>query len=106
MVLLGLDKYPASLLSGASVLFTNMGEKEIAYTLPVAAQLRAEGIACEVYPDAAKLKKQFEYADRKGIPYLAIVGDQEMADGVVTLKNLATGEQRPIPCGALAEALK
>ena len=105
-VLAGLDLFPKGAAASASVLFTNMGEKEIAYTLPVAAQLRAEGIACEVYPDAAKLKKQFEYADRKGIPYLAIVGDQEMADGVVTLKNLATGEQRPIPCGALAEALK
>ena len=105
-VLAGLDLFPKGAAASASVLFTNMGEKEIAYTLPVAAQLRAEGIACEVYPDAAKLKKQFEYADRKGIPYLAIVGDQEMADGVVTLKNLATGEQRPIPCGSLAEALK
>ena len=105
-MLAGLDLFPKGAAASACVLFTNMGEKEIAYTLPVAAQLRAEGIACEVYPDAAKLKKQFEYADRKGIPYLAIVGDQEMADGVVTLKNLATGEQRPIPCGALAEALK
>ena len=105
-VLAGLDLFPKDAASAAAVLFTNMGEKEIAYTLPVAAQLRAAGIACEVYPDATKLKKQFEYADRKGIPYLAIVGDQEMADGVVTLKNLATGEQRPVPCAQLAEALK
>ena len=105
-VLAGLDLFPKDAASAATVLFTNMGEKEIAYTLPVAAQLRAAGIACEIYPDATKLKKQFEYADRKGIPYLAIVGDQEMADGVVTLKNLATGEQRPVPYAQLAEALK
>jgi len=105
-VLSGLDLFPKGVAAAANVLFTNMGEKEIAYSLPVAAKLRATGIACEIYPDATKLKKQFEYADRKGIPYLAIVGDQEMADGVVTLKNLATGEQRPVACDKLAEALK
>jgi len=105
-VLSGLDLFPKGVAAAANVLFTNMGEKEIAYSLPVAAKLRAAGIACEIYPDATKLKKQFEYADRKGIPYLAIVGDQEMADGVVTLKNLATGEQRPVACDKLAEALK
>jgi histidyl-tRNA synthetase len=105
-VLAGLDLFPKDAAAAATVLFTHMGEKEIAYTLPVAAQLRAAGIACEVYPDATKLKKQFEYADRKGIPYLAIVGDQEMTEGVVTLKNLATGEQRPVPCRDLAAALQ
>ena len=101
-VLTGLDLFPKDGASSATVLFTNMGDKEIAYTLPIAAQLRAQGIACEVYPDATKLKKQFEYADRKGIPYLAIVGDQEVADGTVTLKNLATGEQQPVAKDALA----
>ena len=101
-VLTGLDLFPKDGASSATVLFTNMGDKEIAYLLPIAAQLRAQGIACEVYPDATKLKKQFEYADRKGIPYLAIVGDQEVADGTVTLKNLATGEQQPVAKDALA----
>jgi len=101
-VLAGLDLFPKDAATAASVLFTNMGEKEIAYTVPVAASLRAAGIACEIYPDSAKLKKQFEYADRKGIPYLAIVGDQEVTDGTVTLKNLATGEQRPVPKEELA----
>ena len=101
-VLAGLDLFPKDAAAAASVLFTNMGEKEIAYTIPVAASLRATGIACEIYPDSAKLKKQFEYADRKGIPYLAIVGDQEVTDGTVTLKNLATGEQRPVPKEELA----
>ena len=101
-VLKGLDLFPKDSTVSAAVLFTNMGEKEIAYTLPIAAGLRARGIACEVYPDATKLKKQFEYADRKGIPYLAIVGDREVAEGTVTLKNLSTGEQQSVAKDALA----
>jgi histidyl-tRNA synthetase len=105
-VLSGLNLFPQDAASAATVLFTNMGEREVAYTIPVAAGLRAAGIACEIYPDNTKLKKQFEYADRKGIPYLAIVGDQEVADGTVMLKNLATGEQRPVPKDALIDALK
>ena len=104
-VLNGLNLFPQDAAAAATVLFTNMGEKEVAYVIPVAAALRAAGIACEIYPDNAKLKKQFEYADRKGIPFLAIVGDQEVADGTVTLKNLASGEQRAIAKEALAEAL-
>ena len=105
-VLSGLDLFPKDSTASAKVLFTNMGEKEVAYTLPVAARLRAAGIACEVYPDTTKLKKQFEYADRKGIPYLAIVGDREMAEGVVTLKNLATGEQAAVAKDDLAVTLQ
>ena len=105
-VLAGLDLFPKDAAAAATVLFTNMGEKETAYTIPVAAALRAAGISCEIYPDNTKLKKQFEYADRKGIPFLAIVGDQEVADGTVMLKNLATGEQRPVPKDALVAALQ
>ena len=104
-VLNGLNLFPADAAAAATVLFANMGEKEIAFVVPVAASLRAAGISCEIYPDNAKLKKQFEYADRKGIPYLAIVGDQEVADGTVTLKNLSSGEQRVLPKAALAAAL-
>ena len=105
-VLAGLDLFPKDAAAAATVLFTNMGEKEVAYTVPVAAALRRAGIACEIYPDNTKLKKQFEYADRKGIPYLAIVGDQEVSDGTVTLKNLSTGEQRSVPKDALAAQLQ
>ena len=104
-VLSGLNLFPKNAAAAAAVLFTNMGEAEVAYTIPVAAALRRAGIACEIYPDNTKLKKQFEYADRKGIPYLAIVGDQEVTDETVTLKNLATGEQRSIAKDGLAQCL-
>ena len=104
-VLSGLNLFPKNAAAAAAVLFTHMGEAEVAYTIPVAASLRRAGIACEIYPDNTKLTKQFEYADRKGIPYLAIVGDQEVTDGTVTLKNLATGEQRSIAKDGLAQCL-
>ncbi len=93
-VLSGLNLFPQGMTGSADVLFTNMGEAEVAWSLPVVAALRKRGIRCEIYPDASKLRKQFEYADRKGIRYLAIVGGDEVASGRVTLKNLSTGEQR------------
>ncbi|MBQ0093572.1 MAG: histidine--tRNA ligase, partial [Bacteroidales bacterium] len=67
---------------------------EVAYLLPIASALRSKGIAVEVYTDSSKLKKQFDYADRKGIPFLSICGGDEAAAGVVQIKNLASGEQK------------
>ena len=93
-VLSGLNLFPQGMAGSADLLFTNMGEAEVAWLLPVAASLRKRGIRCEIYPEAAKLRKQFEYADRKGIRYLAIVGGAAGAAGRGTLKNLSTGEQR------------
>ena len=93
-VLEGLGKFPAALASGADVLFANMGSAEVAYVLPVASALRAAGVSAEIYPDSAKLKKQFDYCDRKGIRFLSICGADEVASGTVQLKNLASGEQR------------
>ncbi|MBQ7640314.1 MAG: histidine--tRNA ligase [Bacteroidales bacterium] len=93
-VLSGLNLFPQGMTGSADVLFTNMGEAEVAWSLPVVTALRKRGVRCEIYPDASKLRKQFEYADRKGIRYLAIVGGDEVASGRVTLKNLSTGEQR------------
>ncbi len=92
-VLQGLDKFPKEAIVGTKVLFSNMGDAEVAYSLPIIAGLRAQGINCEIYPDKTKLKKQFDYAAKKNIPYFVIVGEQEMADGVVNIKNQLTGEQ-------------
>ncbi|MBP5218966.1 MAG: histidine--tRNA ligase [Bacteroidales bacterium] len=92
-VLKGLDKFPKDLKTSTTVLFANMGTPEMKYILPVAKALRDRGIAVEVYPDAAKLKKQFDYADRKAIPFLSITGANEMEALQVNLKNLVTGAQ-------------
>ena len=92
-VLQGLDKFPKEAIGGTKVLFSNMGDAEVAYSLPIIAGLRAQGINCEIYPDKTKLKKQFDYAAKKNIPYFVIVGEQEIADGVVNIKNQITGEQ-------------
>lgn len=93
-VLTGLDKFPSGMTSSARILFANMGTDEVRYLIPVVAKLRNAGIACEIYPDTSKLKKQFDYADRKAIPFISIVGGDEMAASVINVKNLSSGEQR------------
>ena len=93
-VLKGLDKFPAELGSSTRLLFANMDASVLPYLIPVARALRAEGVACEIYPDAGKLKKQFDYAERKAIPFISINGGDETAAGIIGIKNLATGEQR------------
>ena len=96
-VLKGLNKFPEGLKSATRVLFANMGSQELLYVLPVARALRENGVSVEVYPDSSKLKKQFDYADRKSIPFLSINGGNEMENGVVQLKNLSTGDQKSFP---------
>lgn len=93
-VLKGLDGFPANLRTSTTLLFSNMGAEEIRYTLPLASRLRAEGIAVEVFPESSKLKKQFDYAERKSIPFLSINGETELHDGTINLKNLSTGSQQ------------
>ena len=93
-VLEGLGKFPAELSSGADILFANMGRAELDFVLPVAASLRSAGISAEIYPDAAKLKKQFEYCNRKGIRFLSVCGANEAAAGTVRIKNLSSGEEK------------
>lgn len=105
-VLEGLNKFPKDAIEGTKVLFSNMGSAEVAYLLPIVASLRAQGINCEIYPDASKLKKQFDYADKKGIPYFIIAGEQEIEGGIVNLKNLATGEQKTLKKEEIAAALR
>ena len=92
-VLNALDCYPKDAVIGTQLLFINFGEKETAYCLPFVAQARAAGIRTEIFPDAAKMKKQMSYANAKEIPFVALVGENEMAQGKMTLKNMLTGEQ-------------
>ena len=93
-VLEGLDKFPEGLSSSATLLFANMDAESAAYVLPLANVLRSNGVSVEVFPESGKLKKQFEYADRKGIPFISICGSSEAAEGKINIKNLASGEQK------------
>ena len=88
------DKFPESLASSTTLLFACMGADELRYVLPVAAALRSEGVSVEVYPEPSKLKKQFDYAGKKSIPFLSINGGNEVEAGAIQLKNLTTGEQK------------
>ena len=93
-VLKGLDKFPEGLKSTTRILFANMDADSLKYVLPVAGKLRSMGVSTEIYPDQSKLKKQFDYADRKAIPFISINGGDEMDGNVIQIKNLASGEQR------------
>ncbi|MCJ2379257.1 histidine--tRNA ligase [Parabacteroides sp. AGMB00274] len=93
-VLNQLDLYPKDALQTTQLLFVNFGAKEEAYLLPLVAQVRAAGIRTELYPESAKMKKQMGYADTKKIPYVAIVGETEMSEGKINVKNMITGEQQ------------
>ena len=93
-VLNQLHLYPETVTTQTQLLFINFGEREAAYCLPILAQARRAGIRCEIYPDAAKMKKQMQYANTKQIPFVAIVGENEIAEGKLTLKNMTTGEQQ------------
>lgn len=92
-VLNALDLYPKEAVNSTQVLFINFGEKETAYCLPIIARLREASIRSELYPDNAKMKKQMTYANAKDIPFVALAGENEIATGLVTLKNMASGEQ-------------
>ena len=105
-VLNQLDLYPADSLKTTQVMFVNFGEKEAAYLLPVMARVRAAGIRAELYPEAAKMKKQMGYADAKRIPFVALVGENEMAEGKINLKNMQSGEQESVGMDELIEKIK
>ena len=92
-VLNTLDLYPAEITTSTKVMFTNFGEKEGKAALLHVMQLRKAGISAELYPETAKMKKQMGYADTKHIPFVAIVGENEINNGTIALKNMATGEQ-------------
>ena len=100
-VMKGLGKFPEALSAGSRLLFANLGADDVRYVLGIASALRGRGISVEVYPDAAKLKKQFDYASRKAIPFISITGESERISGRVNLKNLATGVQQDFACDDL-----
>ncbi len=93
-VLNALDCYPKDATNGTQLLFINFGEKETAYCLPVAIKAREAGIRTEIYPDSSKMKKQMSYANAKEIPYVALAGENEIAQGKLTLKNMLSGDQQ------------
>ena len=93
-VLTMLDKFPKEATSGTRVIFLAFDQKGLDYCRPLVRQVRRAGIAAEIYPEIAKLKKQMTYADNNQIPYVAIVGDSEIEAGKVMLKNMASGEQQ------------
>lgn len=105
-VLNQLNLYPAELLSGAKLLFLNMGKAEAAEAMKMLAGVRRAGISAEIYPDSAKMKKQMSYADALHIPYVAIIGESEMAEGKMTLKNMQTGEQQLLSLDEAIEIIK
>jgi len=105
-VLNQLDLYPKEAVNATQLLFVNFGEKEAAYCLPVLSAARDAGIRAEIYPDSAKMKKQMSYANDKNIPFVAIVGENEMNEGKLTLKNMTTGEQSLVTPEELLAAIK
>ncbi|MDD7606830.1 MAG: histidine--tRNA ligase [Prevotella sp.] len=105
-VLNALDLYPKETLSATQVLFINFGDKETAYCLPIVAKARQNGIRTEIYPDSAKMKKQMSYANAKSIPFVALTGENEISEGKVMLKNMATGEQNLVTPDELITAVK
>ena len=104
-VLTELGAFPEGLEQAARVMFINFGAAEQAACVAIAARLRAAGISTLIYPDAAKMKKQMDYANRKAVPFVAFVGESEMRDGTVTLKNMADGSQQTLTVEELINKL-
>ena len=104
-VLNQLNCYPENATHGTDVLFVNFGETETEHILPLLRTLRQARIHAEIYPEAAKMKKQMSYADSNKIPFVAIIGENEIAEGKITLKNMKTGNQQPVSIEELIEAI-
>ncbi|MBO7194048.1 MAG: histidine--tRNA ligase [Bacteroidaceae bacterium] len=100
-----LDLYPQDAISTTKVMFVNFGDKEAARSLQIIGELRKAGISAELFPSNDKMKKQMGYANNKAIPFVAIIGEQEMTDGTIALKNMTTGEQKTVTAEELKELL-
>ena len=101
-----LDLYPAEVTSSVRILFANLGHDEAMQSLKFISDLRAAGISCQLYPDAAKLKKQFSYADAMNIRYVAVIGDTELAENVIMLKDMTDGSQKKVSFSELMDIIK
>lgn len=105
-VLEALERFPSEIITSTKVMFVNFGKKEAQYSLPLIQKLRKEGINSELYPKAAKMKKQMSYANAKGIPFVVIVGEEEMQTGDLSVKNMESGEQQKLSFDQLLGMLK
>ena len=105
-VLNQLELYPQAITTATQLLFVNFGETEAAYALPALAACRRAGIRAEIYPDASKMKKQMQYANARAIPFVALAGETEMADGKFTLKDMNTGEQTVVTAQKMVEKVR
>ena len=105
-VLNALDCYPKDAVNGTQLFFINFGEKETAYCLPAVAKAREAGIRTEIFPDSSKMKKQMSYANAKQIPFVVLAGENEMAEGKFTLKNMLTGNQQLVTTEELIDIVK
>lgn len=105
-VMVGLDLFPEEVDCSTQVMFVNLGEQEQAASLPLLRELRNEGIAAEIYPDSSKMKKQMEYANRRAIPYVVIIGSQEVEQREATVKDMRSGEQRKVCFDRFAESFR
>lgn len=101
-----LELYPLDVTAATQLLFVNFGDSEAVHCLKLASRLRQKGIRTEIYPDPAKMKKQMAYADKKGIGFVAMVGEDEMSKGLITLKNMQTGEQSTLELDQVVNAVK
>ena len=104
-VMLGLNLFPEELACSTKVFFINLGENEQLASMRLISELRNKGVAAEIYPESAKMKKQMEYANRRGIPYVVIIGSNELERKVATLKDMRSGEQRELSFEELVAAL-
>lgn len=102
-VLLQLQKFPAQNQDSTQILFVNFGEKEELFCLPVVTALRQKGLNVEIYPESSKMKKQMTYADKRGIPFVIIIGTNEMAENKAVVKNMKSGEQSSVEIEKLSE---
>ncbi len=100
-----LDLYPSEAMHNTQVMFVNFGDKEAMHSLGIISALRQAGISAELFPSSDKMKKQMSYANSNAIPFVAIIGEQEMADGTITVKNMTTGEQKTLTADGLKEML-